>query len=81
MSPVKEEQPTVMFLEDATRVEVPVDMSGPNPNDTEFDSLYLDMNGIVSLPLLFRRTAHTISQGTSLYASGGQGGSYCHCVR
>lgn len=48
VSSVKEEQPTTMILEDATQVEVPVDISGPNPNDTEFDSLYLDMNGIVS---------------------------------
>jgi 5'-3' exoribonuclease 2 len=42
VSPVIEEQPREIDGQS-----VPVDTRGPNPNNEEFDNLYLDMNGIV----------------------------------
>lgn len=49
VSAVEEEEPRKVPRQDGEEgeEELPIDMSGPNPNGEEFDCLYLDMNGIV----------------------------------
>ena len=47
ISPVIEERPHEVENPDGTKTSVPVDATKPNPNNEEFDNLYLDMNGIV----------------------------------
>ncbi|KAK4626443.1 5'-3' exoribonuclease 2 [Fulvia fulva] len=47
ISPVVEEQPQEIENPDGTTTKIPIDARGPNPNNEEFDNLYLDMNGIV----------------------------------
>ena len=47
VSSVVEEEEIKVAAEDDELVTIPVNMSHPNPNGTEFDNLYLDMNGIV----------------------------------
>ena len=47
ISPVIEEQPVEVENDDGTKTKLPVDATKANPNDEEFDNLYLDMNGIV----------------------------------
>lgn len=47
ISPVVEEQPTEVENPDGSTTKIPIDARGPNPNEEEFDNLYLDMNGIV----------------------------------
>ena len=47
--PVIEEEETTMPGEDGKEITVPVNIMSANPNQVEFDNLYLDMNGIVSI--------------------------------
>jgi len=44
---VVEEEEIKVPDENGIDVVVPINMADPNPNEVEFDNLYLDMNGIV----------------------------------
>jgi 5'-3' exoribonuclease 2 len=47
--PVVEEEGVTVTNEDGKEITIPVNMADNNPNGMEYDSLYLDMNAIVSL--------------------------------
>jgi 5'-3' exonuclease len=78
--PVAEEQPSKMEGEDGTQIQVPVDISGPNPNDVEFDNLYLDMNGIVSHVASQTALLSQPMSGPPLYTSRGQSELFTYTI-
>ena len=49
VSPVVEEDETKVEGEDGDEIIIPVNIALPNPNNVEFDNLYLDMNAIVCI--------------------------------
>jgi 5'-3' exonuclease len=61
--------------EDGNDIVVPVNMEGPNPNEVEFDNLYLDMNGIVRCAVSHRiRLAHRVQVHPCTHPEGKVGG-------